>query len=210
MERGGFTMTIALFHQDSSQTISVGKSIKDGQASTKNRVRRTIRLCSGPGFGSSGHPTTRSCLKCLGRLLRYFSPENVLDAGTGNAILAIAAILWGAEKVVAVEIQPKVIKTAKRNLILNGVQDQVWLCCADALLIPGQYDLVIMNLNPGSYENVDIFTEAHLVTGGYCIISGLSGFERDRVFRRLVIKGPLNVLDEIRDSGWTTFLFHKA
>ena len=189
---------------------SSGRRKTTGQFYIENRAHREIYLCSGPGFGSVEHPTTRSCLKCLGVLLAQFSPENVLDAGTGNAILAIAAVFGGAEKIIAVDIQAKALNIAKRNVTLNGVQKRVWLCCADAFLMRGWYDLIIANLNPGSFEHIDSFLEAHLIEGGYIIVSGLSGFERDRVFRRLVMNGSFIVHDELWDSGWTTFLFHKS
>lgn len=203
-------MTPDSFYPGKLQEISAEKQKIIGQAYTENRAHRAIHICSGPGFGSVEHPTTRSCLKCLGGLLDQFSPENVLDAGTGNAILAIAAVFGGAEKITAVDIQAKALNTAKRNVTLNGVQKRVWLCCADAFLMRGWYDLIIANLNPGSFEHLDNFLEAHLITGGYSIVSGLSGFERGRIFRRLVMDGSFIARDELWDSGWTTFLFHKA
>jgi ribosomal protein L11 methyltransferase len=198
------------FYPGKLDDISVVKQHIIGQVYTNNRTHRAIQICSGPGFGSVEHPTTRSCLKCLRGLPDQFSPENVLDAGTGNAILAIAAVFQGAEKVTAVDIQAEALNTAKRNVVLNGVQNRVWLCCADVFLLRGWYDLIIANLNPGSFEHMDSFLKAHLIEGGYSLVSGLSGFERDRVLRRLVIDGSFIVHDELWDSGWTTFLFHKA
>ena len=175
-----------------------------------NTIHKVVYLCPGPGFGTDRHPTTRSCLKCLGELLDHFSPERVLDAGTGNAILAIAAVYWGVRIVIAVDIQPKVLETARYNLILNGAKEQVCLCCGDVFLMGGLYDLIVANLNPGSFNVVDGFLENRLATGGFCILSGLSGFERDRVFHRLVKNGHFKVYDEVWDSGWTTFVFHRV
>jgi len=199
-----------LFHPGILQETAIVQPNIIDNVYAENRAQNTIHLFSGPDFGSTGHPTTRSCLNCLCALLAHYSPDNVLDAGTGNAILAIAAAFLGVEKIIAVDILPEVLNTARQNVILNNVQKKVCLCCADAFLMRGRYNLIIANLNPGCFEQLDSFLEVRLIKDGYSIVSGLSGFERDRIFSRLVTNGPFIVHDALWDSGWTTFLFQKT
>lgn len=192
-----------------NETVFVQQNIND-KIYAENSAPKAIHLFLGSGFGSPKHPTTRSCLKYMRELFAHASPAVVLDAGTGNAILAIAAAFGGAEKIIAVDILPSALKTARRNVILNSLQKRIQLCCADAFTLRGRYDLIIANLNPGCFDHIDGFLESRLIEGGYSIVSGLSGFEQDRIFRRLVKNGSFVVQKELWDSGWTTFLFEKV
>ena len=170
---------------------------------------RIIYLGNGPGFGSGRHPTTRSCLKCLERLLPRFTPANVLDAGTGSAVLAMAAVFLGAEKVTAVEIQPEVVETAKRNILLNGLQDRIRLCAGDAAALRGRYDLIIVNLNPADLLRLAAVLGRRLSAGGYMILSGLAEFARDKAFYRFVKPDCMMLCRELWDAGWSTLLLQK-
>jgi release factor glutamine methyltransferase len=72
----------------------------------------------------------------------------VLDMGTGTGILAIAAALLGASKVVAVDINPFASKCALRNANLKGLQGQISTLIGD-LFSPLQenaaFDVILFN-----------------------------------------------------------------
>ena len=50
-----------------------------------------------------------------------FCPKTVLDLGCGSGILAIAALLMGAEKAVCCDIDEKARKVVMENAALNGI-----------------------------------------------------------------------------------------
>ncbi|BEQ17100.1 hypothetical protein FAK_41660 [Desulfoferula mesophila] len=82
------------------------------------------RLLIDPGlvFGSGLHPTTRHCLELLW-LRRQRAPlGRVLDLGCGTGILALAAAAWGAEEVLAVDLNPLCVSTTANNAQLNGME----------------------------------------------------------------------------------------
>jgi ribosomal protein L11 methyltransferase len=103
-----------------------------------------IQLDPGMAFGTGLHPTTQMCLVVLEELTR---PETtVLDLGTGSGILAIAAARLGAGRVLAVDNDPVAVKTARGNVVTNGVQGTVSVVCGSLADVPGSYDLVVVNI----------------------------------------------------------------
>ncbi len=77
-----------------------------------------IKLKGGLAFGTGDHPSTKLA---LGLMKDYFgSFKKVLDVGTGTGILAIGAVLNGAEEVLAVDNDPEAVKLALENATINN------------------------------------------------------------------------------------------
>ncbi|MGE0328754.1 MAG: 50S ribosomal protein L11 methyltransferase [Polyangiaceae bacterium] len=68
-------------------------------------------------FGIGSHPTTQLAARSL--LATYKDAKRVLDVGTGTGVLCFMARLLGAERVVGLEIDPRALRSAQRNLGLN-------------------------------------------------------------------------------------------
>jgi len=109
-----------------------------------------IKMLLDPGvvFGTSLHPTTRHCLLGLLEMSGALSCSRVLDLGTGTGILAIGAALLGATTVVAVDNNPLAVRTAARNVKLNGLDHAVTVMegrAEDFMDYP--FDLLIANIH---------------------------------------------------------------
>ena len=110
----------------------------------------SLRVLLDPGvvFGSGLHPTTRDCLEALSWLWRREAPETVLDLGTGTGVLAVAAGLLGADRVVAVDLNPLCVRTAARNVRVNGLESRVrTLVCSAEDALDRSGDLVLANIH---------------------------------------------------------------
>jgi len=70
-------------------------------------------------FGTGDHPTTATCLRLLCDL--PLDGRRVLDLGCGTGILALAARKLGADRVLAVDFDPKAVAAARRNARRNRV-----------------------------------------------------------------------------------------
>ncbi len=75
-------------------------------------------------FGNGGHPTTRDCLSALEEAVRERLPARVLDLGTGTGILSLAAASLGC-RVLAVDANLLAARTARRNVLANGLAKRV-------------------------------------------------------------------------------------
>lgn len=79
-----------------------------------------MRLDPGLAFGTGGHPTTRLCLEWLAA--RDIGGGSVLDYGCGSGVLAIAAKLLGAGRVVGVDYDAQALTATRTNADRNGVR----------------------------------------------------------------------------------------
>jgi ribosomal protein L11 methyltransferase len=106
----------------------------------------TIFIEPGAGFGTGLHETTQLCLAAIagwagqgGRL------DRVLDFGSGSGILGIAAAVYGAVHVRAVEIDHRVHDAIRGNAARNGVIDRV-VVMSELPADTEPHDLVVANI----------------------------------------------------------------
>ena len=85
--------------------------------------RTVLHLEPGLAFGTGTHETTRLCLELLEK---YLKPGmSLLDVGCGSGILSIAALVLGAERASAVDIDPKAVDVAyEKASAAAGVKEQ--------------------------------------------------------------------------------------
>jgi ribosomal protein L11 methyltransferase len=75
--------------------------------------RLPIRINPGMAFGTGTHPTTQLCLEFLEELVR---PEmTIFDIGCGSGILSAGAVILGAARVIAVDIDPASVRSTTEN-----------------------------------------------------------------------------------------------
>lgn len=92
--------------------------------------RLVVKLDPGTAFGTGAHPTTQLCLEGLEQeMLAHPDRNRVLaDVGCGSGILAIAALLLGAEQVYAVDTDPLAVSATRSNAVLNSLTaDRLWV-----------------------------------------------------------------------------------
>lgn len=79
-----------------------------------------VKLDPGLAFGTGTHASTALCLQWLEKV--SLKGKVVVDYGCGSGILAIAAALLGARKVLAIDIDPQAIAATANNAERNQVQ----------------------------------------------------------------------------------------
>jgi ribosomal protein L11 methyltransferase len=88
-----------------------------------------IKLDPGLAFGTGNHASTFLCLQWLGKT--DLKDKIVIDYGCGSGILGVAALLLGAKKVYATDIDPQAVLATQQNADLNGVLDKIFVGLPD-------------------------------------------------------------------------------
>lgn len=108
-----------------------------------------ITIDPGMAFGTGTHPTTQMCLQALEELIPVFAhPPSVLDFGTGSGILAIAAEKLGADRILALDVDPVAIQCARKNAALNRLKDRIDFRISPARSLRQRFGVVVANLLP--------------------------------------------------------------
>ncbi len=97
---------------------------------SQDNTRTVLRLDPGSAFGTGTHPTTELAIEALEMRLFDAKDKNLTfaDIGCGSGILAIAAILLGAVKAYAVDIDVMAVRATNANRELNHIPaDQIWI-----------------------------------------------------------------------------------
>jgi len=106
-----------------------------------------IKLDPGLAFGTGNHASTFLCLQWLGKT--DVKDKIVIDYGCGSGILGVAALLLGAKKVYATDIDPQAVLATKQNADLNGVLDRLYVGLPeefDQEFKPQQADVLVANI----------------------------------------------------------------
>jgi ribosomal protein L11 methyltransferase len=104
-----------------------------------------IEMDPGMAFGTGHHATTSLCLGFIrSALAEHRGP--VLDVGTGTGILAMAAALFGAPGVTAIDNDPEAVTAALANVTHNQLQDRVEVEITPLEEVEGTFALVVANI----------------------------------------------------------------
>lgn len=107
------------------------------------------------------------------------------DVGAGSGILSIAAIMMGASRVDAVEIDADSVENARENLVLNNCERHVKIVAGSIDKFEGhKYPVILINII--SKVIVDLFDRGlieYLEPDGIIIVSGVLVEEKERFLK---------------------------
>ena len=170
---------------------------------------KVIEMDPGMAFGTGHHASTKLALEITEALFfdQEAPPKTVLDVGTGTGILAMAAALFGAQEVLAIDNDPEAVVVAEENILRNGLLPIITAQGIALEEIPRQFDLVIANIIHDTLIDLAATLAARLAPNGRLILAGiLTGPQTDS------IRAAYNALglkhQETRSEGeWSALLF---
>ncbi len=156
-------------------------------------ARQMIRLDPGLAFGTGTHPTTRMCLRWVAT---HSAQPRVLDYGCGSGILAIGAAKFGAQHVVAVDIDPAAVQSTE----LNAQANNVTLLAGLPDVAQGRFDLVLANILATPLKVLAPLLCAHVANNGYLVLAGILARQADELIEAYALYCKLSVADQ--EDGW--------
>lgn len=167
--------------------------------------RRRITLDPGVVFGTGTHPTTRDCLEFVERVAGEPAVRTAVDVGTGTGLLALAAARAGCRKVLAFDVNLLAVRTARKNVLLNRLEDRVLAVQGSAHeMADAPADLMIANIH---YDVMTgLVASGSLLNKRWLILSGLLRSQAADVLKALSDL-PVEVMETRQQDGiWHTFL----
>jgi len=164
---------------------------------------RNLILDPGLAFGTGTHPTTRMCLEWISNA--QLSGNSVLDYGCGSGILAIAALLCGADHADAVDIDPLAVSASRENAEKNKVSSNL------ATFLPGDapnqnYDLVIANILANVLIEFKDLLNNRTKAGGKILLTGIL---QEQVEKVKIAFEPNFVFSEMKSEQWSLLIGEK-
>lgn len=170
--------------------------------------RKVLSIEPGLAFGSGTHNTTKLCLETLER---YVSKgDTVLDCGCGSGILAIAALLFGAERAVGVDIDELAVKTAVDNGIVNGFTEPKLTVMQGNLAdkVTGKYKVVVANIVADIIMLFSSQVGEFMEDDGVFITSGIIEARENDVVTAFYANN-FEIVERNEDNGWLSFVCKK-
>jgi len=147
-----------------------------------------LNLDPGMAFGTGTHETTVLCLRLLDRHVN--TGDTIADIGCGTGILSIAALLLGADRATAIDLDTNAVMVARENARLNGVEDRMQVIHGNLLdKVQGRYDIITANIIADAIISLTQHIRNYLKPGGIFISSGI-------ILERLP-----EVVEKIEESG---------
>ncbi|WP_426944266.1 50S ribosomal protein L11 methyltransferase [Pseudomonas oryzihabitans] len=159
-----------------------------------------VNLLLDPGlaFGTGTHPTTSLCLQWLdGEPVQGLQ---VLDFGCGSGILAIAALLLGAERAVGTDIDVQALEASRENANRNGIDPARFPLYLPADLPGEPADVVVANILAGPLVGLAEQITRLTRIGGRLALSGILAEQAEDV--RAAYAGCFDLEPTSTLDGW--------
>ncbi|HJE67087.1 MULTISPECIES: 50S ribosomal protein L11 methyltransferase [Pseudomonadaceae] len=159
-----------------------------------------VNLLLDPGlaFGTGTHPTTSLCLQWLdGEPVQGLQ---VLDFGCGSGILAIAALLLGAEHAVGTDIDVQALEASRENANRNGIDPARFPLYLPADLPGEPADVVVANILAGPLVGLAEQITRLTRIGGRLALSGILAEQAEDV--RAAYAGCFDLEPTATLDGW--------
>ena len=150
-----------------------------------------VELLIEPGlaFGTGRHPSTHLALLAIERQFAGKPPERMVDLGCGSGILGVAALLYGARRVTAFDLDPKAVEETIALAERNGVGDR--MTALGTTLAPGaladwwgRVDFVAANIFLDALRELAPPIHEALAPRGRAVLAGI-GYEGAETLARI-------------------------
>jgi ribosomal protein L11 methyltransferase len=168
-----------------------------------------LRLIDAPAFGTGLHPTTALCLEALAEAIQVAIPDRMLDVGTGSGVLALAALISGVPRAMAIDIDEESLRVAEANARINGMEHRLLLARGGPKAIAGTWPLVLANILAASLIEMAPALVRRVGHHGQLVLSGIHltlEQEVGEAYRRL----GMRCVEVKSRAGWVALVLRAS
>ena len=169
--------------------------------------QHVIEMDPGMAFGTGQHASTRMALALIKKSMELIKPQRVLDVGTGTGILAMAAALFGAHRVVAIDNDPEAVAVARENIEKNSLAGKIEAGSKPVEHISGEYQLVSANIVHDVLVEMAPILARLTASGGHLVLAGILSGEQEKNIVRVYRGLRFHPLDRLYQEEWVALQF---
>lgn len=164
-----------------------------------------INLLLDPGlaFGTGTHPTTAMCLRQLDSM--NLTGKTLIDFGCGSGILAIAALLLGAQSAIGIDIDPQAITASRANAERNQIHPERFPVFLTGKQPQATADIVVANILAGPLVELAPQLTAMTATNGSIVLSGILKEQKEAIIQAY----PAFHLELVQQDEWICLFGNK-
>ncbi len=132
-----------------------------------------LLLEPGRAFGTGLHETTSLTAALLTEFFELYRMKSVLDVGCGSGILGLVALVRGAARVRAVDIDPEAVAVTRENAARNGMAERVEVDTTPVHDLAELYPAIVANIEAATLVQLAPPLVARLAPGGLLVLSGI-------------------------------------
>lgn len=166
-----------------------------------------LELEPGRAFGTGLHETTSLVCQALASRENELKNALVLDIGCGSGILSLAALVYGAERCVCVDIDPDSVDVTNENAARNQMSARIAASTTDVSQMTDVGDVVLANIEARVLIPMMNDLVKRVRPGGLLILSGILVPQKNDV---LAAYGALQLLEAPEKGEWIALVLKKA
>ena len=172
--------------------------------------QHVIEMDPGMAFGTGQHASTRMALALIKKSMQGTTANSqALDVGTGTGILAMAAALFGAERVVAIDNDPDAVRVAQENIEKNGLAGKIETSATPVERLQGAFQLVSANIVHDVLVEMAGILATLTAPGGHLVLAGILSGEQEENIVGVYLGLGLQPLDRLYQEEWVALQFMK-
>lgn len=167
----------------------------------------------GRAFGTGLHASTSLISEILHESAPALAGRELLDVGTGSGILALVALLYGAARAVAIDIDADVVEVVQENAARNGLGASVEAREGTVESITRAFPWVLANIEARVLRPLAGELSRVLAPGGTLVLSGILESEHDEMVRiytslpRTLVHATTKRRGDAAGEGWVAIAF---
>ncbi len=167
-----------------------------------------LELEPGRAFGTGLHETTSLVAESLSARRAEIAGKNVLDVGCGSGILSLVALSFGGARALAVDVDPDAVAVTLENAARNGMSAKITSSTTDIKDVPGEFPVVVANIEAGVLIPMSQVLFAHVAPGGFLTLSGILLPQADDVTRAYEAHGG-KLETKVEKGEWVALVLRK-